>query len=541
MARLIGLSGDRKGQVFELTSDLHTLGRGKNSTIPLSDTSVSRTHASVLARDGGFVIRDEGSSYGTFVDGRKVSEQSLFHGNEIRVGQTTLRFEDEGEVRESLPERPPRDDETGLTVMHALGEDVEDEREPRDAASLARVRQRLQTALEVSSLLNGAFALEELFGRLLDQVQAVSKARSAMVLFWNPELKTIDVQASRGAESDRGFGFSHTIVDRVIRSGESLIVNDAGAASDFAPSASIMRLGIRSAMCVPLRHQNLIIGALTAEAPGQGVFEPEDLRLFQLLGNIAGTAIVESRLREEKVKAERMAAIGQSMAGLAHDIKNILSGIKAGGYLVDSALQSNDITTLAAGWDLVKVSQDRIHQLTLNMLDWSKERAPQYEKVDLEQVLTEIKNLIALRGVDQGVGVRVEVEATARYIEAEAVSVHRCVMNLASNALDAMPDGKDGKILLRVRVDESDPTMVNIDVQDNGKGIPEDVLPGLFQAFTSTKGAKGTGLGLAVSHKIAREHRGRITVRSKVGKGTIFTIALPRVKPAANDGSAVTS
>jgi len=326
-----------------------------------------------------------------------------------------------------------------------------------------------------------------------------------------------------------------TIVRRVVRSGESLLTEDVTNAEGISTSVSMFNLGIKSAMCVPLRHEDTIIGALNVDSAGMGVFTRDDLHLMTILGNIVGTAIVNSRLHEDKLRAERLAAIGQSMAGLAHDIKNIMSGIKGGSYMVDQGVEGDDRTMLTLGWDLVKSSQDRINQLVLNMLDWSKERKPKYETVNLLETLGNVRDLAAARGREDSVEVTLDVSDGEKEIEAEGISVHRCVLNLTSNALDALPDDRPGKIEIRVRPDEKE-GYVAIDVRDNGTGIPEEILPTLFNAFSSSKGSRGTGLGLAVSRKIAREHGGDITIVTASDKGTTFSIHLPKKKPG-NEGS----
>ncbi|MDP8223942.1 MAG: hybrid sensor histidine kinase/response regulator [Candidatus Lernaella stagnicola] len=221
----------------------------------------------------------------------------------------------------------------------------------------------------------------------------------------------------------------------------------------------------------------------------------------------------------------------QALAGVAHDIKNILTGIRGGTYMMDQALEGGDQAMLKLGWHVVKVSQDRINQLVFNMLDFSKDRTPAYETVNLAETLGNVRDLIALRAQDAEVEVCLEVHPDAETIEAEGLSIHRCVLNLAGNALDALPDDRPGKVTIRARSDES-PDLLALDVQDNGVGIPPEDCAKLFQAFHSSKGAKGTGLGLAVSRKIAVEHGGEITIESTVGVGTTFTIHLPRCKPA---------
>jgi signal transduction histidine kinase len=223
----------------------------------------------------------------------------------------------------------------------------------------------------------------------------------------------------------------------------------------------------------------------------------------------------------------------QALAGVAHDIKNILTGIKGGAFLIDEALGANNLEMLKPGWQVVKICQDRIFQLVFNMLDYSKERTPRYETVDLEETLGNVRDLIELRGRDDGVAAALEIHPAARTVEAEGLSVHRCVLNLASNALDAICECGEpsaGKVTIRTRPGDAAGYLA-IDVQDNGPGIPPEKIGCLFQAFSSSKGAKGTGLGLAVSKKIATEHHGSISVASTVGAGTTFTIHLPAKEP----------
>lgn len=230
----------------------------------------------------------------------------------------------------------------------------------------------------------------------------------------------------------------------------------------------------------------------------------------------------------------------QALAGVAHDIKNIVTGIKGGTFMMDQALESDDKEMLRLGWNLVKVSQDRINQLVYNMLDYSKDAEPKYEEVDLEETLGNVRDLIALRAEGTGVQVLLEISPDAKSMEAEGLSIHRCVLNLAGNALDAVPEDGDGRVVIRARRDERE-GFIALEVEDNGTGIPEEDMPKLFRAFSSGKGGKGTGLGLAVSRKIAIKHQGEIAVRSKQGEGTTFTIRLPARRPSGGNSSPVNS
>lgn len=244
-------------------------------------------------------------------------------------------------------------------------------------------------------------------------------------------------------------------------------------------------------------------------------------------------ALAQAKREIEKTLEQRNEAY-QALAGVAHDVKNILAGLEGGSGLVKTALANNNRELLQTGWEIVEVSQDRIKRMVLNMLDYSKSREPNYETVELSEVIGNVADLVRLQRHDYPVTVEAEIEARAARLEADGLSVHRCILNLASNAADALaanPPDRPGKIVIRTRPAEP-AGFLAIDVADNGPGIEESKIKELFEAFKSSKGAKGTGLGLAVSRKIAREHGGNILIQSKVGEGTTFTILLPEKKPA---------
>ncbi len=220
----------------------------------------------------------------------------------------------------------------------------------------------------------------------------------------------------------------------------------------------------------------------------------------------------------------------EALAGVAHDIKNIVTGIKGGTYMMDQAMESDDKMMLDLGWNILKVSQDRINQLVYNMLDYSKNASLKYEDVDIETQLANVRDLIALRAKGSEIVVELDIHPDAKTLEGEGLSLHRCILNLAGNALDALPENDPGKLIIRSRLDEQE-GFIALEVEDNGPGIPEEVLPTLFQAFSSSKGGKGTGLGLAVSKKIALKHGGDIVVKSTIGVGATFIVRIPIKKP----------
>jgi len=240
------------------------------------------------------------------------------------------------------------------------------------------------------------------------------------------------------------------------------------------------------------------------------------------------------RLEKELVNSERLAAIGQTVAGMAHCIKNILHGFKGGSYLLNIGIDKNNTDKLKNGWQMIQRNITRTSDLVLDLLSYSKEREPEYEICSPNDIADDVCELLKSVANDHDVEILKDFAPTIGEGPLDARTVHRCLMNLVSNAIDACLYDENINKTHRVRVE----TMLNSDgfiffiIDDNGSGLNDEVKAKLFSSFFSTKGAKGTGLGLLVTSKLVEESQGRIHVSSKLGEGTTFTIKLPFVAGA---------
>lgn len=235
------------------------------------------------------------------------------------------------------------------------------------------------------------------------------------------------------------------------------------------------------------------------------------------------------RLEQELVTAERLAAVGQTVAGMAHCIKNILHGFKGGSYLMDVGIENDNSDKLEKGWQMIQRQISRTSDLVLDLLSFSKQRAPEYEPCEPNDVIQDVCEL--MRGVASEYEVEIVQEADTEIgtVVMDPQSIYRVVLNLVTNAVDACMYDEDITKKHEVRVSTRLETdhYLRIEVSDNGCGMDQEVLDKLFKALFSTKGAKGTGLGLLVTQKLIEEHGGTIEVSSKPGIGTTFTIRLP--------------
>ena len=235
------------------------------------------------------------------------------------------------------------------------------------------------------------------------------------------------------------------------------------------------------------------------------------------------------RLEKELVQAERLASIGQTVAGLAHGIKNILHGLKGGSYLVDIGVKRNDTERLKKGWDTVKRNIERTSVLVMDLLSYSKEREPEYELCSPNAIAADVCDLVQQRAEENDIIIIQDLDAAAKEVYMDPHTIHTVLLNLMTNAVDAClfdeNTSKKWEVGLKTKLEEG--KVVRFEVSDTGSGMSAATLEKLFASFFSTKGHRGTGLGLMVTRKLVEEHQGTISVSSEPGKGTTFTVRLP--------------
>jgi PAS domain S-box-containing protein len=235
------------------------------------------------------------------------------------------------------------------------------------------------------------------------------------------------------------------------------------------------------------------------------------------------------RLEMELVKSERLAAVGQTVAGLAHGIKNILHGLKGGSYLVDIGIKRDDTDKLKKGWDTIKRNIGRTSNLVMDLLSYSKEREPEYEVCRPNEIANDVIELVKDKAGDNHVELALECDDSIGEVIMDPGTIHEVLLNLASNAVDACLFDEDTskKWTVKLKTEKVSQDNIEFEVSDNGAGMSEEVVQKLFTSFFSTKGHRGTGLGLMVTRKLIEEHGGQIGVTSRLNEGTTFTVSLP--------------
>jgi signal transduction histidine kinase len=547
VACLLVIEGPDQGKRFPVADAAARLGRDESNAVRLFDQEVSRRHAEVRPGEGqAHRIVDLGSANGTFVNGQPIDATVLHAGDRIQVGSTVLVYEAETPAgpdltaRVDLLSQAHPDDRSAIVRSVAAGPDPLLQA-PGAAGQWLKTRlAHLSVMYRATQAISHIDDVEELLPRILQLVfESVTADRAALLLHdARGDLQPKAVRWRHSPPPDERLTISRTIMEHVRQTGQGVITTDAPTDSRFEPSHSIVDFAIREALCVPIQGRHTTLGVLYADAQGDIAnlarenpsdrtrFTQEDLMLLVALGHQAGLAIENTRFYQAKIQAERLAAIGQTITTLSHHIKNILQGLRSGSYLIDLGLNQDDGSVIRRGWGIVEKNQAKIYDLVMDMLTFSKEREPCFQVGNLNVTVADVLELMQARAAGLGVHLESSTDLDMPSFPFDPEGIHRALLNIVTNAIEATTEIEGGRVLVTTQVD-SDAGTARIVVSDNGPGIAPADLPGLFQPFASTKGTRGTGLGLPVSEKIVREHGGRLEIRSEAGQGATFTVELP--------------
>jgi len=526
--------GLREGEAFPLRPGPNLIGRAPQHPIALDDDKVSATHARIDVDDGRALLTDLGSTNGTQVNGEIISGPVRLRPDDvIRVGNTLFVYRD-AELPEGAPGRKVRvvfemdESRPVIPVAWATGETELLARATPDIAAeeLRHLYDILAALYRITTLVSYPTTLDELLAGVLDVTFELLPADHVSILFAEGSDRHLVPRAARCArDAGHTVTISETICREVVAQGRGVLTRNATEDERFRTGESVQLYGIRSAMCVPIRTPRQLIGViyLDTRSPDRH-FTPRELDLLSAVGNEVGLAIENLRLVEQNVEAERLAATGQAVAGLSHYIKNVLQSIEAARVLLDAAIADDDKEGLAEAWAALDLNIEHISELVLNMLSFSRQPEPSYQPCGLNALAAEMAETLRARARRGGVTLELDLDPEMPDAVLDPAAIHRALLNLLNNAIDATGEGT---VTLATRFDGETGT-VRLAVADQGPGVPEDKREAVFQAFYTTKGVGGTGLGLAVTRKLVEQLGGRIEVDSAPGRGATFTIVLPQ-------------
>lgn len=245
-------------------------------------------------------------------------------------------------------------------------------------------------------------------------------------------------------------------------------------------------------------------------------------------GNIKGALcsfndITERKEFESKIdKIDRLASLGELAAGLAHEIRNPLAGIKTSTQVLANRAEQNDANVLL--FDKIISEIDRMNKLITDLLNFAKPPASRLEKRDITKIIRESAKFLEEHFRKCKVNITFNFPLKEYFVLVDGYQMKQIFLNLFMNAIKAMPEGGRISVYIAAKGD-----FIEIYVRDTGKGISQENLPRIFDPFFTTD-PKGTGLGLSVVQKLVIQNGGEIDVKSELNKGTTFCIKLPVIR-----------
>lgn len=541
MPMLTVIYGPDEGREYQLpTGEPQLIGRSSEA-LPITDNTVSRRHAELTPDGDVWYVRDLDSNNGTHVNRVQIHDRiRLEDGDEITVGTTTLLFTGDQERNRSA---------VMLTDEEEQEVDVE---AVLPSSGDSYIGEGVDPALVAMDHLRVIYTLTSITARLMNKRELLEQVMLLVFNEFKPERGVIMIPGPT-PESPMVPGLIHyatppqteeagkihvsTTILHAAMQGEGVLSTNAMQDPRFASGDSVQRYQIRSAICSPITFGDQTFGAIYIDSSTvHHAFNREQLALLNAIGQHTGLALANADEHLKRVTSERMAAIGETVASLSHSIKNILQGLRGGADVVEIGLTKSDLDTARNGWGILRRNLDRVSALTMNMLAFGRKLQLELELTQLNKIAQDCAELFEQQCAERHIALIVDADPEMPPIAVDPSLIHQALMNLLSNAIEAAPNDT-GAVTVRVSFHESRPNTntpgaktrpaVTISVIDNGPGIPEDKLAWIFEPFNTTKGLKGTGLGLAVTKRIVYEHKGRMRVESTPGQGSIFRIILP--------------
>lgn len=568
--KLVIVDGPLKGREVPLDESPVTLGRKTTADVSIPvDGLISRLHCRVERAGAGWQVVDLDSGNGTFVGGRSIEGSTpLPPGRLVRLGSTHfVLVDDEGdsEVRVSAfpqaTEEAPADEPSAfgpaswqgvslreLPTQVLVSEDpmgsVAGERDPvaapqlpdgADAETVRRLHAHLKTVRSVARAFAGKPEPLEMLNAVVHELLEVVPAQRAFVLEVGEDgaPKQALAALTRSGSVPEEVAISRTILRKCVRERMAVLVADAQTDARLAGVDSIRASALRSAIAVPLLDGGRVAALIYLDTRAAITLTEDDLELVTAVGNQATLALANGRLyqqlrqayedleraHETMVQSEKLSIIGTLAASIAHDIGNVLTPISGVAKIMMRKQDIDPQLKAAFGRQM-----QRLKALTQQLLSFSRPGLPDLAPIDLNAQVEDSVSLVRTELRHDEVEILTRLDERLPPVLAEPNRLDQVLVNLCINAGHAMGE-EGGRLVLRTFAEGA---FVCIEVTDTGCGIPEERLAAIFEPFFTTKGKQGTGLGLFSCKRIVEEeHGGALTVRSVVGQGTTFRIALP--------------
>ncbi|MBI5542574.1 MAG: GAF domain-containing protein [Deltaproteobacteria bacterium] len=391
--------------------------------------------------------------------------------------------------------------------------------------ALAESVSELDLLWDIERRISDAHSLEDVVDSILAKAIAVLGVEAGSILTLEEESGCLYFKSALGPRSEQlktvRLEMGEGIAGKVAQSGEPILTNEAAKHPAFASRvARQIDVRARAVLCVPLSGESGVIGALELINPKrEKSFEEHDLRVASLIAGQVSRAIALARERVAGERSARLAAIGQMLSGVLHDLRTPMTLVSGYAEMMVSEFDQAERERCA---QIILKQLEHISGMSKETLAFARgETDILLRKVFLNRFADEIREFLERDFEGKGIELKVQAGFTgvARFDEGK---LKRAIYNIARNAAQAMPQG--GRFT--VSIDQEGEALV-LRMADTGPGIPEAIADRLFESFVTAGKKDGTGLGLAIVKRVVQQHRGEVTFKSKPGKGTTFTIRLP--------------
>jgi signal transduction histidine kinase len=409
-----------------------------------------------------------------------------------------------------------------------------------------------QTILALRRSLAHILEIDELGEVLIDGLNASPRFTQGALYLLGPDARVFILKNHFGPKPAERVEMApaRPLLDRLSRTGAAVLENaereleerrllgddrEAETAHDIA----VTMRALQASLCLGLRGESGDLYGFLAVRDDRlrDAFSREEVQLLAGLATQVAVTVENSQLYQQMKEKDRLAALGEMAAGLAHEIRNPLGSIKASAqYLSETAEQREDRGEFL---DIIVDEVDRLNRVVSSFLDYARPAHTDPEPIYVNSAVQLTLQFLRPECDSAEVELHVAMDPDLPKVRIDIEHLRQVLINLVQNAVQAMTSGGDIYVETRTqdrfRIGGGARRWVQISVRDTGPGIAPGLLANLFVPFVTTK-QQGTGLGLAISQRIVSETGGRIDVRSRQGVGTTFVVLLPAEPDAALDG-----
>lgn len=388
---------------------------------------------------------------------------------------------------------------------------------------------------DISTSVHSSSDVQEVLDLVVRKATQVVNAKGAVLRILSADATQLELSAAYGLSEQylsKGVVSSATVITELCRQNKVIIINDVQTDPRVQYPKEALIEGIVSILDLPLTLDRHVIGIMRIFFTDQRNFAEEHIHFLTAIAEQCALAIDKARLIERQrseyqhlaIHTEKLTALGRMAAGIAHEINNPLGGVLL--YASNMIKKVPKEGPLHEGLEIIINETIRCKQIIQDLLEFSRDKPPSAVMADINEIIEKAMSILENEFRLKHIQIQKKLLADSPWTLLDAGQLEQVFVNILINAIEAVDD--KGTIHLRSMLNMEN-SRLSIEISDNGCGISPENVSKIFEPFFSTK-PKGSGLGLAVSYGIVRNHQGDIRVISKPGEGTNFIVELPIIR-----------